>query len=448
MFPELQKKFTLLYTVTTGLILTLVLSAAFLFYTVSQQIKQKTDFQDQLFSLTSRLQSENRFADSLLAQMEEKYRLLIYIEENDTPFFFSGAYQSSTSREVLFSRAGKEAEKEGIYPYSHPVSSNLLQSSIFEVTGDKKDAYLGSVVIFRTSGGCKKLVLLQDISKNCQKIIQNACFYTFIDLLGILLLFFTGRWFVRSSLKPLEETYEKQQDFVAAASHELRSPLSVIQTSTEAVRCRLEEAYPKEGISDELKLLGTIKAECHRGSSLIKNLLLLVSAEQHHWAVKKQTFEIDNLLLGLLELYEPLCISKNGFLLLELPEEPLPPVYADPDLVRQILTILLDNAISYALPDEKSTPDKISRKIILRTEYVRSRITVSVIDHGPGIPDEEKALIFDRFYKSDKSRNNKEHFGLGLSIAVTLAQIQGITLKITDTPDGGTTFTLRMDKKT
>ena len=345
MFPELQKKFVLLYTVTTGLILTLVLSAAFLFYTVSQQSRQKTDFQDRLFSLTSRLQSENRFADSFLAQIEKKYQLLIYIEENDTPFFFSGAYQPSTDREVLFARVEKEAEKEGIYPSSHPVSSTLLQSSIFEISGDGTDAYLGNVVLLHTNSGTEKLILLQDITGNRRKFVKNACFYLFIDLCGILLLFFTGRWFVRRSLKPLEETYEKQQDFVAAASHELRSPLSVIQTSADAAgRCLKEaasltsadvpEKYLKETVSDNeysgeykhemQKLLDTIKSECRRGSSLIKNLLLLVSAEQHNWAVKKQTFEIDSLLLGLLELYEPLCFSKNGILLLELPEKPLP----------------------------------------------------------------------------------------------------------------------------
>lgn len=88
MFPKLQRKFVLLYTVTTGLITTLVLSAAFLFYLSSQKNQQKTAFQDQLFSLTSTLQSGNQFADSFLAQAEQKHQLLIYIEENDIPFSF------------------------------------------------------------------------------------------------------------------------------------------------------------------------------------------------------------------------------------------------------------------------------------------------------------------------------------------------------------------------
>ena len=170
---------------------------------------------------------------------------------------------------------------------------------------------------------------------------------------------------------------------------------------------------------------------------------------------------MDELLLNLLELYEPLCLSKGGRLLLELPAEPLPPVLADPDLCRQILTILLDNAVSYALSDEfLPAPDdnaplgptctEISDtgrhppKITLRAKSHQGHVIVSVIDHGPGISDKEKLLIFDRFYRNDKSRSNKEHFGLGLSIAAALAEIQGIRLAVEDTEGGGSTFTMKI----
>lgn len=174
----------------------------------------------------------------------------------------------------------------------------------------------------------------------------------------------------------------------------------------------------------------------------MKNLLLLASADQNNWAVNKKYFELDEMLLGLLEVYEPLCLSRNGQLLLMLPDEPLPPVLADPDLCRQIFTILLDNAAAYGLDTYKDGSDDISDtpRITLRAENQRSHVVVSVIDHGPGIPDEEKDLIFDRFYRRDKSRNKKEHFGLGLSIAAKLAQIQGIRLDVEDTAGGGSTF--------
>ncbi len=452
MFPRLQKKFVTLYTLSTGLIMTFILSIAFLFYASSQENRQISSFQEHLFTLMTQLQVNPRFADSFLAQMEQNNRLIIYIEENGTPFFFPGAYETHTDREILLKTAEKAAQEESIYLDSHPISSDLLQSSVFQIAGARKDCYLGNVLILRTASGYKKLILLLDITDNRIKLLETGCVYLLIDLFGILLLFLSGRWFVRRSLKPLEETCQKQQDFAAAASHELRSPLAVIQTTADAITARPEECG---------RCLSVIKNECRRGNVLIQNLLLLVTAEQKEWSVQKRKFEMDELLLNLLELYEPLCLSKGGRLLLELPAEPLPPVLADPDLCRQILTILLDNAVSYALSDEfLPAPDdnaplgptctEISDtgrrppKITLHAKSHQGHVIVSVIDHGPGISDKEKLLIFDRFYRNDKSRSNKEHFGLGLSIAAALAEIQGIRLAVEDTKGGGSTFTMKI----
>lgn len=451
MFPKLEKKFVILYTLSTGLILTVILAAAFLFFLSSQDSRRKSIFQDQLFTLMSRLQTDSVFSDSYLSQLEQKHQLAIYIEENDSPFFFPGSYMPRTERGKLFESAEDLAAKEGIFPHSHPISSNLLQSSLLEIKGDKGDIYLGNVLVIQTRSGYKKLILLQDITGNRMQVVKTLLFYILIGCIGILLLFLTGRWFVRRSLKPLEETYKKQQDFVAAASHEMRSPLAVIRSTVDAAADAPEE---------QERLLEVIRKECQRGSTLIKNLLLLAAADQNQWAVRKKYFEIDEMLLNLLEVYEPLCVSRNGKLLLELPDEPIPEVLADPDLCRQIFTILLDNAAAYGLDPEggrgreawqaigaasesRETSAGTSGnagRIILRAEYAPPYVMVYVIDHGPGIPDEEKDLIFDRFYRHDKSRNQKEHFGLGLSIAVKLAEIQEIGLSVEDTDGGGSTF--------
>lgn len=457
MFPKLEKKFVILYTLSTGLILTLILTAAFLFFLSSQSSRRKSMFQDQLFTLMSKLQTDSLFSDSYLAQLEHKNHLSIYIEENDAPFFFQGSYQTRTERGKLFERAENLAAREGIFPNSHPISSNLLQSSLLEIKGDEGDMYLGNILILQTAGGYKKLILLQDISGNRGQIIRTFIFYVGIGCIGILLLFLTGRWFVRRSLKPLEETYEKQQDFVAAASHELRSPLAVIQSTADAIA----DAPEEQG-----RLLEVIRRECRRGSSLVKNLLLLAAADQKQWAVKKRYFEMDEMLLNLLEVYEPLCVSKNGKLLLELPDVGMPKVYADPELCRQIFTILLDNAVAYGLEAGMDNKADKGRKvmmdggaarnqkaekeygnagrIVLRAEYIHPHVEVSVIDHGSGIPDGEKQLVFDRFYRQDKSRRQKEHFGLGLSVAAKLAEIQGIMLDVKDTEGGGSTFWVRV----
>ncbi len=443
MFPKLMRKFVILYTLSTGIILTFVLSAAFLLYVSSHENRQRSAFQESLFTLTAQLQTDSRFADSFLVQMEKNNRLLIYIEENDTPFFFPGAYNPRTSRDVLLSYAEDAAKKEDIYGDSHPISSNLLQSSVFQIKGDEKDAYLGNVLVLRTDYGYKKLILLQDITDSQKKLLETGCVYLLIDLCGILLLFLSGRWFVSRSLQPLEETYLKQQEFVAAVSHELRSPFAVIQTSADAAVASPSECR---------RSLSVIRKECRRGSSLIKNLLLLVTADRKEWAIRKREFEMDELLLNLLEMYEPIVFSKGGTLSLLLPDAPLPLVSADPELCLQIFTILLENAIAYALPDEGDAQEEAcvcagnKRQIILQVKTAPNRLTVCMTDHGPGIPDEQKSRIFDRFYRGDSSRSGKEHFGLGLSIAAALTEIQGIELQVEDTKGGGSTFSVIFGK--
>lgn len=361
--------------------------------------------------------------DSYLAQLETKHRLIIYIEENDTPFFFPGAFKPRTERTRLLHQAQELAAAEGIFPNSHPISSNLLQSSLLEIEGGRHDSYLGCVTITNTSAGYKKLILLQDITVNRMRLVRTALLYLLIDILGILLLFLTGKRFVGRSLKPLEEMYKKQQDFAASASHELRSPLAVIRTAADAAA-----AAPGQ----QEKYLTVIRNECQRGNALVKNLLLLASVQQENWGVKKQYFELDEMLLHLMELYEPLCSAKNASLLLTLPDEPLSPVYADPELCLQIFTILLDNAIAYGLQD--------AGRIVLSAGRAQSRTAVCVTDFGPGISDEDKALIFDPFYRQDKSRNAKAHFGLGLSIAARFAGLQDVELHVRNTEGGGSTF--------
>lgn len=428
MFREFKKNLTFLYTLSTGLILTLIVILAFLFSLSSQNNRRQSTFQNHLFTLTSKLQSDTQFTDLYLAQMETQNKLVISIKENGHSLFFPGAYETAENRDYLIEQANSQAEKEGIYEDSQPISSNMLKSSVFSLAGNHSDKWLGNVLIIRTDTGYKKLILLSDESGQRMTVLKMLLFYLFMDGAGIFLLYLTGRRFVRRSTGPLEENYRKQQDFVAAASHELRSPLAVIQTNAAAIADAPQEIP---------RLLSVIQKECDRGSSLIKNLLLLANADQDNLMIQKQNLEIDELLLHLLELYEPVFHARNAALLLELTDELLPPVQADPQLCLQIFTILLDNAAAYGLEHNGN------ETVMIKAESAGSMVYVSVIDHGPGISDEEKERVFDRFYRGDRSRSKKDHFGLGLSIASEIAAVQNLELEVKDTNGGGSTFVVK-----
>jgi signal transduction histidine kinase len=217
----------------------------------------------------------------------------------------------------------------------------------------------------------------------------------------------------------------KQTRFIASASHELRSPLSVISANNSAITTTSLETQ---------NFMNGIDKECKRMARLIDDMLLLAATDAKTWSLKKEPVEIDTLLIETYEAFLPLCQQKELQLLLEIPEDELPSIYGDKERLHQILTILLDNALSY-------TPAR--KNIILRGYCISNYLYLEVADQGFGIADEYKKLVFDRFYRLEQSRNDKQHFGLGLSIAKELIQLQGGTISIHDTVGGGSTFVIR-----
>ena len=122
-------------------------------------------------------------------------------------------------------------------------------------------------------------------------------------------------------------------------------------------------------------------------------------------------------------------------LLIELPEDSLPVCFCDSLKISQALAILIDNALAYV-------PEGGMIRLSARQEA--ASVSLFVADNGPGIPDSEKEAVFQRFYRSDTSRNDKQHFGLGLCIAKEIALLHHGTLSVSDTPGGGATFQLKL----
>ena len=148
--------------------------------------------------------------------------------------------------------------------------------------------------------------------------------------------------------------------------------------------------------------------------------------------------ELDTLLLEVFESFESQAMAHQLRWDICLPSEAIPPCLCDEERIRQLLAILIDNAFSYTPP---------GGSIRLTLDVSDTRFRLSVCDNGPGIPDAQKAQIFERFYRADTSRKSKSHFGLGLSIASEIAALHHGRLYAKDTPGGGATFTLELPYK-
>ena len=225
----------------------------------------------------------------------------------------------------------------------------------------------------------------------------------------------------------LEKSRQEQTEFIAAASHELRSPLAVILSGISAMK--------KADSKEQGHFLSVIEKEGTRMSLLINDMLSLSNADNHSWKMHPVFCELDTLLLDTYEKYEPLMQDHHMKFFIELPEEEIPPCPCDPERISQVLGILLDNAISY-VPE--------NGKIILSLSQTETHFLIRVKDNGPGIPDSAKTSVFRRFYRADSARNNRQHFGLGLCIAYEIISLHKGTISVLDTPGGGSTFQISL----
>lgn len=425
-FHALQKKMTAVYTFTTGTILTVVVITVLLF---SEQLlieKSMENFHSNILTITSKLQSDLSISHLWLSSMEADNDLIIYLEDNGVPLLYQGAWTPATDRSLLIEKAKELAKKDKVDTSITPFSSSIQKTDIFRMYGEHHDLYQGIVIKYPLDSGYINLILLNSLDSIQQTVFHERIFFVLLDILGVAALFLVSWKFTGKSLEPMREYQARQTDFIAAASHELRSPLAVIQISAETI---IESPSQAEHLSRNIHM------ECQRMARLIQDMLSLASINNSGWSIHMENLDMDTLLLNLYELYETICHEKHITLSILLPEEPLPSVCGDRDRLLQLLSILLDNAVSYS--DTHST-------ILLRARKVKHTLSISVVDHGPGIPDSEKGMIFERFYRTDKSRNDKSHFGLGLSIARELTLLHKGTLRVSDTEGGGSTFTLSL----
>lgn len=426
MYKSLRNKLVMLYTISTGLILIIVMIVILISTEKELEEKRLEAFNNHGITIINKLQTENTVKHSWLSQLESDYHLLIQIEDNGNPISFKGVLQIPTSRDLLMKQLTSLALGEGIDIRINPIFFNEAKSSIYTIKGEKNEIYYGLAVILPTATGWRSLLLLQYFPNYYSLIIKQRILYSFLGLAGITALFLVSLCFVSKMLKPIEENNRRQTTFIAAASHELRSPLSVIMANNAAISTTIPE--------DQIFHKG-IDTECKRMARLIDDMLQLTSIDTKTWQINKEPIEIDTLLIDTYEAFLPLFRQNDLNLVLNLQEDELPMIYGDKDRLKQILAILLDNALSYTPP---------GKKVTLHGNVIGSYLNIEVEDQGIGINNVDKKLIFERFYRADKSRNDKKHFGLGLCIANEIVQHHGGKISIRDTEGGGATFALRI----
>lgn len=426
MLKQLRHRFTLLCTIITGAVLLTMAACALTISERQLNERNQISFQSSVNSILYKLQSDRIISDTWLAQSEAGDRLIIHVEDNGQPLNFSGSWAPRTDRATLVRIAQEKASNEFGIDMRHSAVSFPGSSVVFVIRGEQNDRYRASVNMLYAHGGWQGLTILQDMKEEEDILARQRILYLALVTGGILLLAAFGWWFAGRTIRPIEKSQHAHHDFIAAASHELRSPLAVIQASATALLADPGNAP---------HFATCIGRECARMSHLVDDLLLLAGMDAKAWAMEMRPLDCDTLLIECYDVYAPLAKERGHLLALDLPHEPLPSVTGDTHRLIQVLSILLDNALQHTPP---------GTHITIRPRVGAHTVHIEVEDNGPGIPQEHKVHLFDRFYRADKARSDKEHFGLGLSIAKEIATLHHGGLSLHDTPGGGITFVLEI----
>ena len=433
MFKKVHLRLTLLCAGITAIIM-LVMSLCYLY--VSEQGLYRNQFQafkNDINTISTNLEQQTVISMEWLAKMEAQGNYRFFVLDNGVPFLYNQltdpVHSIENNQLLLESRESKD-----MLP-SH--SSSIIVSdsrngalSHYEyefISPSAGTKYYCGVIQTGADDSMLEIIVLSSLQRLEQQINEQRVRFLLIDIAAIFLLGIFSWFFTGILLKPIAENQQKQAMFVAAASHELRTPLSVILSAAEC--CKGAAPEKQEGF------IRTIYQEGLRVSSLVTDMLTLSQSDSHHFPIKKEPTELDTLLMNCYEAFEPLAREKSILLSIAFPEEALPLCTVDPERISQVIAILLHNAISY-------TPEH--GQITLSLTRSRERFAIQVQDTGIGISDEDKKKIFDRFYRVEKSRSRKDHFGLGLSIAYEIIKAHDGSIAVTDNKKGGSCFTVTL----
>jgi signal transduction histidine kinase len=251
-----------------------------------------------------------------------------------------------------------------------------------------------------------------------------------LGLGGLGLAAIGGLYMAGRAVRPIHESYERQRNFIADASHDLKTPLTLVQADAEVV---LHRGSITEG---DRKLIEHALAETNRMSNMLSDLLFIARLDAGKVTVERKVFDLAAVISGAVGRFGTRAVVEGVRMEIRTPDEL--PARGDPSQTERILAVLLDNALRHTPADGRITVACHPRD---------GWVEASVTDTGTGIAHKNLSRIFDRFYRADVSRTRGgAGTGLGLSLARDLARAQRGGLTAENAKDCGAVFRLKLPK--
>lgn len=422
-FARIERRLTLLYTlVLTGLT---VLTVSVLFFIIWLSIEATST---QTLRITARqlanayeLYEDDANSSSLDSVIEA-------LSENETSY-------------IIWNRDFEIVLASENLPIDENVARYLVRKYFISQSGTPEindfdrgtDSYKILTSGYVSSDGrLLTIQLIKNMSAQRQLLEGPLFAIVMVILISIGLSIVLGNFLAARALEPIRKSYEQQRNFLADASHELRTPVAVVLTNLEALMSQKEKLA-----ESELRWIDNAYSEIKRTRDVVEDLLLLAKADAGEQISEFEPVDVSYLVLEVTEPLESLAQKRGISMRVDISDIDLY-TYGDKKRLEELFTILIENAIKYT-----NFGGQVEVKVYATEEIIR----VEVIDNGIGIAEEEQDKIFERFYRVDKARSRREGgTGLGLSIARLIVEEHNGKIGLRSKENEGTTFYLLLDR--
>ena len=284
------------------------------------------------------------------------------------------------------------------------VVSNILKSN--KLSGkvkiaDSNYSYLIGNGIFGTK------IAFIETSQYDTVLLQLVKSLVAIGLISLIGLLFISIYLTNKSIIPIKEAFEKQKQFIADASHELKTPLAIIKTNTSLVL-----SHPEDTIKNQTKWINYINSQADRMSELISEMLSLAKMDVAENKLTLVPINMSKIIESMILMFDAVIYENNINLETNISKDLH--INGDKESLKKLFSIIMDNAIKYTDKNGSITVSLFSDK---------NKVKMIIRNTGEGIAPEDLERVFERFYRVDKSRDRETGgYGLGLSIASSIVK--------------------------
>lgn len=344
---------------------------------------------------------------NIVNEMNGEMEVLLMGSHKPKPYYDYIIVEYDKDKNILntFTRFNKELNNNDLKESIVQILNNDSRSDKVEI-GNTKYSYLKK----DTPIGNKIVLLDRTYLQNT--VTQLLKSFLLVGCISLMALLFISFYLTNKTLKPIKETFEKQKQFIADASHELKTPLTIIKTNTSLVL-----SNPDNTVGNQSKWINYISSQVDRMSELINEMLSLAKLDVEENKIELQSINMSKIVKSMMLGFDAV-IYENG---IELEENISNDIFinGDTESIKKLFNILIDNAIKHS---------NNSGKITVNLFKDKNKVKLIVKNAGEGIEPKHLEKIFERFYRIDTSRVRETGgYGLGLSIAKSItAQHKGI----------------------